>query len=129
MRKLIAALMFVPALAAAQGTPADYARAKGLRARYEALALNVPGTATWSKDSSQFWYRRTVKGGHEFVAFDVATRQSRPPFDHARAWPPPCRPQSDVASVRYRFPSIRSRSLTSRRRSTSRSKVRPGAAR
>jgi len=84
MKKLIAALVFVPAVAAAQGTPADYARAKDLRARYEALALNVPGTAAWSDDSSQFWYRRTVKGGHEFVAFDVATRQKRPPFDHTR---------------------------------------------
>jgi hypothetical protein len=47
MKKLIAALIFVPAVAAAQGTPADYARAKDLRARYEALALNVPGTAAW----------------------------------------------------------------------------------
>ena len=84
MKKLIASLIFVPAVAAAQGTPADYARAKDLRARYEALALNVPGTAAWSDDSSQFWYRRTVKGGHEFVAFDVATRQKRPPFDHTR---------------------------------------------
>jgi len=84
MKILIAALIFVPAVAAAQGTPADYARAKDLRARYEALALSVPGTAAWSDDSSQFWYRRTVKGGHEFVAFDVATRQRRSPFDHTR---------------------------------------------
>ena len=34
----------IPAFA--QGTAADYARANGLRAKYEGLVVNVPGPAT-----------------------------------------------------------------------------------
>src|SRR5262245_13644479 len=84
MKKLLTLLALIPSAAHAQGTPADYARANGLRARYEAMALNVPGAVTWADDSSQFWYRRSVKGGHEFVVFDVATRAKQPAFDHAK---------------------------------------------
>ena len=34
-----------PGVAGAQGTPADYARAEGLRAKYEAAAIDVAGHA------------------------------------------------------------------------------------
>ncbi len=70
------------AAAQAQTTTADYQRAAGLREKYEAAALNVPGTATWIDKTTRFWYRRTVKGGHEFVLVDAATLQKRPAFDH-----------------------------------------------
>src|SRR5262249_14230964 len=77
-------LLLAPIAASAQGTGADYQRANSLRTKYEALALNVPGAATWAEDSSHFWYRRSVKGGHDFVIFDVASKQERPAFDHAK---------------------------------------------
>ena len=43
----LAVLLCAPASLFAQGTAADYARANGLRAAYEALTANVPGPATW----------------------------------------------------------------------------------
>jgi len=84
MKRFIAAIALVPSVALAQGTPADYARANALRGRYEAVAINVPGAVTWSDDSMHFWYRRSVKGGHEFVLFDVASQTKHPAFDHSR---------------------------------------------
>jgi dipeptidyl aminopeptidase/acylaminoacyl peptidase len=74
----------LPSSGLAQGTAADYQRANGLRTKYEGLAVNVPGPATWVEKSNRFWYRKTVKGGNEFVLVDAETSQKRPPFDHAR---------------------------------------------
>ncbi len=65
-------------------TTADYERAAGLREKYEAAALNVPGAATWIEKTHRFWYRRSVKGGNEFVLVDADSGQKRPPFDHER---------------------------------------------
>jgi dipeptidyl aminopeptidase/acylaminoacyl peptidase len=68
----------------AQGTRADYERANGLRARYEGLALGLPESATFIDKTSEFWYRRFVKGGYEFVVMDAATQAKRPAFDHEK---------------------------------------------
>ena len=76
--------LLLPAAAGAQGSAADYERANGLRAKYEALAVNVPGPATWIDKTPRFWYRRSVKGGHEFVIVDAATQAKTPAFDHDR---------------------------------------------
>src|SRR5262245_44916983 len=81
---LLAALHTMAAPALAQGTPADYTRANGLRAKYDGLVMNVPGPATWIDTSNHFWYRRAVKGGSEFVLVDADTRQKRPAFDHEK---------------------------------------------
>jgi len=75
--------MVIAVAARAQGTAADYARAEQLNARFQALAVDVPDRATWIGKTSRFWYRRTVKGGFEFMVVDAATRQKRPAFDHA----------------------------------------------
>lgn len=76
--------LLVAAEAAGQGTRADYDRALGLRARYENLALNVAGPVTWIGKTHHFWYRRSIKGGYEFVRVDADTQDKRPFFDHAR---------------------------------------------
>ena len=68
----------------AQGTLADYRRADSLRARVQGLVVNAPEPATWIAGTSQFWYRKGVRGGNEFVLVDAGTRQKRAPFDHAR---------------------------------------------
>ena len=61
----------------------DYARALGFRARIDGKVYNVPDPPSWLKDG-RFWYRRTVRGGAEFVVVDPATGAKRPLFEHAR---------------------------------------------
>jgi hypothetical protein len=68
----------------AQGTVADYQRAMGMREKYLESAPNVPEAATWIEKSARFWYRRSVKGGNEFVLVDADTLQKRPAFDHEK---------------------------------------------
>ena len=68
----------------AQGTIADYQRAMGMRDKYQGVALGVAEPATWIEKTSRFWYRRTVKGGNEFVVVDAATQQKPPAFDHEK---------------------------------------------
>jgi dipeptidyl aminopeptidase/acylaminoacyl peptidase len=80
----IAAALLIPAAAAGQGTTADYARANGLRASYDGLAVNVVTNSGWIGKTHRLWYRRTVRGGAEFVVYDVDAKQKQPPFDHAK---------------------------------------------
>ncbi len=80
----VLAALVRPVPSDAQTLVADYARATGLRAKYEGLALNVPGPATWVGKTHRFWYRRSVKGGHEFVLVDADTLDRRPAFDHQK---------------------------------------------
>ncbi len=68
----------------AQGTRADYERAFRLRERFEGLALNIVDRVAWIEGTHRFWYRRSVKGGHEFMLVDAETLVKRPAFDHAR---------------------------------------------
>ena len=77
-------LAFVPWLALAQVTPADYERARTLREKLQGLAIDIPGPASWIENTDRFWYRKSVKGGHEFVVVDAATQTKKPAFDHAR---------------------------------------------
>ncbi|MCS6817646.1 MAG: S9 family peptidase [Blastocatellia bacterium] len=77
-------LSAVSPLVCAQGTRADYERAFALRERLEGLALNIVDNVEWIENTPRFWYRRTVKGGHEFVLVDAETLAKRPAFDHAR---------------------------------------------
>ena len=82
---LFMAMLFVlTSISFGQGTVADYQRAAGLRAKYESLAVNVAGPVSWIDNSSRFWYRKTVKGGAEFVMVDAASRQKQPVFDHEK---------------------------------------------
>ncbi|MGH8638908.1 MAG: DPP IV N-terminal domain-containing protein, partial [Burkholderiales bacterium] len=79
-----AALVLISSSASAQGTADDYRRAMTLRDRYQGLALNVTDQTRWVQNTSRFVYRRTVKGGHEFVIVDAETRAKSPAFDHAK---------------------------------------------
>src|SRR6476646_9226816 len=71
-------------LAMAQGTAADYERANGLKAKYEAAAIDVAGPATWIGNTHRFWYRKLSKGAYEYLVFDADTMQKRVAFDHAK---------------------------------------------
>jgi dipeptidyl aminopeptidase/acylaminoacyl peptidase len=68
--------------AAAQVTPADYERAMGLRERWVHLTENVADPVTWVGSTTRFYYRKSVKGGFQFVMVDAASGLRRAPFDH-----------------------------------------------
>ena len=71
-------------VAAAQATIADYQRAMGLRDAYDGLAIHTADAPRWIEQTSRFYYRRTVKGGDEWILVDGTTREKRPAFDHAK---------------------------------------------
>ena len=77
---LISVPLAVPA--AAQVAPADYDRAMGLRDRWIYLTENVGDPVTWIDGTARFYYRKSVKGGFQFVVYDAQTQQRQPAFDH-----------------------------------------------
>jgi hypothetical protein len=81
---VVAIFASIPTAMFGQGTVADYQRANGLRAKYEALPVNVAGPVTWIENSNRFWYRKSVAGGNEFVLADATSRQKQPAFDHEK---------------------------------------------
>ncbi|MCI0487242.1 MAG: S9 family peptidase [Blastocatellia bacterium] len=81
---LLLGLLLSSTIIYAQGTAADYERAIGLRDKYRPLAVNIPSRAGWIEKTSRFWYRRTVKGGDEFVLVDAETLARKPAFDHEK---------------------------------------------
>ena len=74
----------LPAPAGAQGTPSDYERANGLKARYEAAAIDIAGPATWIGNTNRFWYRKLSRGVNEFIIVDAQSLQKQPAFDHEK---------------------------------------------
>lgn len=81
---LVFLLVFVLASVYAQGKLEDYERAAGLRDKFESLAVNVPERAAWIEKTPRFWYRKTVRGGQEFVLVDAEKGTRGPAFDHDR---------------------------------------------
>jgi dipeptidyl aminopeptidase/acylaminoacyl peptidase len=77
-------LGWLSAAGGAQLTPADYERALNLREEYKALVQHLPDRVEWIEGSDRFIYRRTISGGHEFIAVDADTQSIKPAFDHAR---------------------------------------------
>jgi hypothetical protein len=55
-----------------------------LRDRLQGLAINVPETPNWIEKTPRFWYRKSVKGGNEFVLADAQAATKQAAFDHAR---------------------------------------------
>lgn len=80
---LISALV-LPAVVSAQVTKSDYERATGLRAKYNALALNVVDRGGWIGQTPRYWYRKSVTGGNEFWIVDASNRAKAVAFDHAK---------------------------------------------
>ena len=78
------AVVLLPWVSQAQGTAADYQRAMTLRDKYQNLAIGVTDQTRWIQNTNRLWYRKTVKGGYEFVLVDAETKAKGPAFDHAR---------------------------------------------
>jgi Dipeptidyl peptidase IV (DPP IV) N-terminal region len=74
----------LPITAVAQGTEADYVRAAGLQAKYEAAAIDIAGPASWLGQSHKFFYRKTSRGTSEFIMVDAETLKKEPAFDHEK---------------------------------------------
>jgi len=81
---LVCCFLFLPLMMQAQVTKADYERANGIREKYQALAVNVPERANWIEGTSRFWYRKSVKGGNQFMLADAVTLAKEPAFDHEK---------------------------------------------
>jgi dipeptidyl aminopeptidase/acylaminoacyl peptidase len=80
-------LLFVflsPVFVSAQGTRADYDRAKGLRDKWKGLAVNQPDRPEWVEKTHKFWYRKSIAGGNEFVLVDADAATKAPAFDHEK---------------------------------------------
>jgi dipeptidyl aminopeptidase/acylaminoacyl peptidase len=82
---LVVALQF-PGLTGAQGQDvrALYDRADSLGRRTQGLVVNVAETPTFIEGTNQLWYRKSVKGGNEFVLVDIGAKSKAPAFDHAK---------------------------------------------
>ncbi len=76
--------LLVLTTAYAQVTWSDYERALGTRTRYRDLVVSDPGPANWIEKTDEFWYRRSVKGGNEFVLVDAKAKTRKPAFDHEK---------------------------------------------
>jgi hypothetical protein len=76
-------LALVPALVYAQGTAADYQRASALRDKLQNLTVDVAGPVSWI-DDSHFSYRKSIKGGHQFILVDAGAQSKLPAFDHEK---------------------------------------------
>ena len=81
---LTAVALIVPVQVWAQASVADYQRAMGLRDKFRDLVVHTADAPRWIEQTNRFYYRRTVKGGHEWMLVDAATRAKQPAFDHAR---------------------------------------------
>src|SRR5581483_11745023 len=75
-------LFTLPSAARGQGTAADYARANALRERYETAAVDIAGAPTAIGHTHRFWYRKSIRGGDEFIVVDADTQQKQPAFNH-----------------------------------------------
>ncbi len=81
---LLWSLLLAPTIIYAQVTQADYERAAKLRDKLQGMAVNVPERANWIGQTSRFWYRKSIKGGAEFMLVDAETLAKGPAFDHEK---------------------------------------------
>src|SRR5215470_12308411 len=84
MIAFLCSLALLPTVIFAQGAQADYERAAGLRDKLQGLVVNAPERANWIEKTGRFWYRKSVKGGYEFVMVDAETLAKKPAFDHEK---------------------------------------------
>src|SRR5215813_5378154 len=81
---LLLGLLLTPLAVYAQVTQADYERASRMRTSFQGLAVNIVDRPTWIGKTSHFWYRKSVKGGNEFVLVDADTMTKKAAFDHEK---------------------------------------------
>jgi len=70
--------------AQAQDVRALYERSASLNERTNNRVFNVMSDTTWVQGSPELTYRKTVKGGFQFVLANPTTKTKAAPFDHAK---------------------------------------------
>ncbi|MEE3371912.1 MAG: prolyl oligopeptidase family serine peptidase [Planctomycetota bacterium] len=74
-----------PSRSFAQGTKADYERARTLSQRSRDLVFRTRVTPNWITGKPQFWYRvRSGRDSHRFILVDAEHATRRDAFDHRR---------------------------------------------
>jgi len=81
---LVFLFLLPPPPASAQGTLAEYRRADSFDVRTRGLVVDVAEEPHWIGETSRFWYRKTVPGGHRFIRVDPVGPAQGPAFDHER---------------------------------------------
>lgn len=77
-------MLLLPLPAAAQGSKADYERARGLRERWRDLVPVLQLEPNWLPGQAKFWYRADRgRGESEFLLVDAERGEKQPAFDHA----------------------------------------------
>ncbi len=117
------------AVVQAIGVKADYERAMGLRDKLQNTIYNVAETPSWIGTTTKFWYRKSVKGGNQFVLADATAATKAPAFDHGKLAAALSAAAQCHRTLPSRCPSRRSRSPTTCRPSTSRLAAVPRGAR
>jgi dipeptidyl aminopeptidase/acylaminoacyl peptidase len=79
----IAHLSYRPA-AQSDDVKAAYDRAESFNRRTEGLVVGVAEPPNFLEAPGKLWYRKSVKGGNEFVVVDAVAKTKVPAFDHAR---------------------------------------------
>jgi dipeptidyl aminopeptidase/acylaminoacyl peptidase len=81
---LAGAILGAAGPAAAQGTKADYERARTLRERTRGKVTKSTVTPRWFDENNRFWYRNDLgEGKREFVVVDAREGKRGAAFDHA----------------------------------------------
>jgi dipeptidyl aminopeptidase/acylaminoacyl peptidase len=76
-------VLFNVAPATAQGTKADYERAKALRVKTRGKVTKTSVVPHWFDENNRLWYRNDLDDGkREFILVDAAKGQRSPAFDH-----------------------------------------------
>ncbi len=82
---LVTLFFFFPLTPAnAQGRAQDYIRADSFPARSQGLVVDVAEAPNWIEETTRFWYRKSVEGGHAFVLVNPLVPEKGPAFDHQR---------------------------------------------
>ena len=80
MKNALLLILFIATSVHAQGTIADYERANGLRAKYEAAAIDITGQSSWIGTTHYFWYRTLSRGASQYVIYDADTLKKQLAF-------------------------------------------------
>jgi dipeptidyl aminopeptidase/acylaminoacyl peptidase len=70
--------------AQSEDVKAAYDRAESFNRRTEGLVVGIAETPNFLEPPTKLWYRKSVKGGNEFVLADAVAKTKAPAFDHAR---------------------------------------------
>ncbi len=83
--RLLAFFIAIPAVAFAQGTPADYERSAKLGELTRNKVFRDRVEPHWFNEGTEFWYRVDLaEGAREFIRVDATKGQRGPAFDHAK---------------------------------------------